>query len=94
MAAYDLVHCPSCSLRMFRDPVHLSDRVPLPPSNPQCITAKLARHRTMIIAAARARQNSAFFSTLLVLRRIQMIQCRVSYCVFPEKAGTHEGQIA
>jgi hypothetical protein len=38
-----------------------------------------------ITAEARTRQNQYFFSTLLVLRRIQMIRCRVSSCVFPAK---------
>ncbi len=61
-----LSDCPNCSLRMYRDPVHRSDRVQLPRPTRNKITAKLARHRTMIITGGRARQNSAFFSTSLV----------------------------
>jgi hypothetical protein len=60
--------CPSCSLRMFRDPVHLSNRSSLPRPTRNQSPAKFARHRTMIIAGPRARQNSAFFSILRVCR--------------------------
>jgi CheY-like chemotaxis protein len=55
---------------VFYDPVPLSNRATIAPSKSQYITAKLAHHRTRIIAAATARQISAFFSTLLVKARL------------------------